>query len=212
MQPCERPTSIAAHGPGCQTSVGYGLHGGRRCWLRQRGTPGHLQAQDITSFVAMKRSVNHQGDGNLYDNSGFSYDNQTDTLTCPRNKSLKRKTISRKDKMVIYAAAPEDCEVCPNKGQCTTAKQRFVSRHQYEQALQDNADRLQRRPEMMSLRRRTVEHPFGTIKNQILGNARLLMRGLAGAKAELSLAVLAYNFKRVFNMKGGSWMLQAAGA
>ena len=49
----------------------------------------------------------------------------------------------------------------------------------------------------------------GTIKHQILGNARLLMRGLTGAKAELSLAVLAYNLKRAMNMKGASWMLNA---
>lgn len=34
---------------------------------------------------------------------------------------------------------------------------------------------------VMRLRRSTVEHPFGTIKTQILGNARLLMRGLEGA-------------------------------
>jgi Transposase DDE domain len=62
---------------------------------------------------------------------------------------------------------------------------------------------------MMALRRQTVEHPFGTIKHQIMGNARLLARGFRGARAELSLAVMAYNFKRVFNMKGGAWMLQA---
>jgi hypothetical protein len=54
-----------------------------------------------------------------------------------------------------------------------------------------------------------VEHPFGTIKHQILGNARLLVRGMKGAQAELSLAVLAYNLKRVFNMKGANWMHRA---
>ena len=35
------------------------------------------------------------------------------------------------------------------------------------------------------------------------------MRGLNGAKSELSIAVLAYNLKRVFNMKGATWMQQA---
>ena len=62
---------------------------------------------------------------------------------------------------------------------------------------------------MMGLRRQTVEHPYGTIKHQILGNARLLMRGIAGAQAELSLAVLVYNLKRAINMKGAAWMRQA---
>jgi len=62
---------------------------------------------------------------------------------------------------------------------------------------------------MMQLRRQTVEHPFADLKHRILGNARLLMRGLNGAKSELSIAVLAYNLKRVFNMKGATWMQQA---
>lgn len=54
----------------------------------------------------------------------------------------------------------------------------------------------------MILSRKTVEHPFAYIKHRVLGNARVLPRGLEVAKGELSLAVLAYNFKRVFNMKG----------
>lgn len=62
---------------------------------------------------------------------------------------------------------------------------------------------------MMCLRRSIVEHPFGTIKTRILGNARLLMRGLEGARAESSLAVQAYNPSRVFKMKGRALMLQA---
>jgi len=62
---------------------------------------------------------------------------------------------------------------------------------------------------MMKLRRQTVEHPFATIKHEILGNARLLVRGLHAAAGEMSLAVLAYNLKRAVNIKGASWMQQA---
>jgi hypothetical protein len=40
-------------------------------------------------------------------------------------------------------------------------------------------------------------------------NARLLLRGHTGAAAESSLAVLAYNLKRTFNMKGGHWIRAA---
>lgn len=54
-----------------------------------------------------------------------------------------------------------------------------------------------------------AEHSFGAIKYQIFGNARLLVRGLKVAKAELSFAVMAYNFKRVRNMKGCDWMMSA---
>jgi len=61
------------------------------------------------------------------------------------------------------------------------------------------------RPEMMGKRRSTVEHPFATIKHHVLRDARLLLRGLRGARAELSLAVLACNLKRVSNWQGKVW-------
>jgi hypothetical protein len=167
------------------------------------GDPG------LTTFVASNRSGNRQAGGTLYDRDLFKYDASSDSFTCPTGKLLKRKQLSRTDKMVIYAADRQDCASCPVKQQCTEASQRFVSRHRYEEALQANARRLEQRPEMMLLRRQTVEHPFGTIKHQILGNTRLLVRGMKGAQAELSLAVLAYNPKRVFNMKGANSMHRA---
>ena len=168
-----------------------------------------VDAQGITSYVAGSRSVNHQGDGNLYQRSAFVYDPASDSFTCPAGNALKRKQLSRKEKMVVYAAQPSDCADCEQKPKCTTARQRFVSRHLHEEALQGNAGRLAAQPWMMALRRQTVEHPFASIKHLILGNARLLMRHTSGARAEFSLAVMAYNLKRVFNMKGAPWMLQA---
>ncbi len=168
-----------------------------------------LDALGIVSFVAVKRGVNNTGDGGLYDRTAFSYDASSDSFICPAGQLLKRKQLSNKDNMVVYAASREDCGVCPKRPQCTGAAQRFVTRHLYEEALQANEKRLAEHPEMMGLRRQTVEHPYGTIKHQILGNARLLMRGIAGAQAELSLAVLVYNLKRAINMKGAAWMRQA---
>jgi transposase len=171
-----------------------------------------LKAMDeagLISYVAPSRAINSQAGGGLFDRTCFSYDQAQDMFTCPADKLLKRKQASKHDKNVIYAANPQDCAVCPKKSQCTQAKQRFVSRHQYEDTLQASALRVAQSPQMMRIRRSTVEHPFGTIKHQILGNARLLVRGLKGAKAELSLAVMAYNFKRVRNMKGCDWMMSA---
>ncbi|WP_225616758.1 IS1182 family transposase [Variovorax sp. 38R] len=168
-----------------------------------------LDAQGITSYVAGERSVNHQGGGSLYQRSAFVYDPASDSFTCPAGSALKRKQLSRKDKMVVYAAQPSDCAGCAQKLKCTTARQHFVSRHLYEEALEANASRLAAQPWMMGLRRQTVEHPFASIKHLILGNARLLMRHTSGARAEFSLAVMAYNLKRVFNMKGAPWMHQA---
>ena len=168
-----------------------------------------LLDKGILSYVAVCRAVNSRGDGTLYDKTEFHYDAGGDHFECPAGKVLKRKHANKEDNLVIYAARASDCGACANKPQCTTAARRFVSRHLYEDVLQANANRVAQAPQMMKLRRQTVEHPFADVKHRILGNARLLMRGLAGARSELSLAVLAYNIKRVFNMKGAHWMYRA---
>jgi transposase len=48
-----------------------------------------------------------------------------------------------------------------------------------------------------------VEHPFAALKYHIFGLPRFLLRGLQGAQTEISLAVLAYNLKRMVNIIGG---------
>jgi len=58
-------------------------------------------------------------------------------------------------------------------------------------------------PEMMRLRRSTVEHPFAALKYRIFGHPRFLLRGLDGAQAEISLATMVYNLKRMCNVLGG---------
>ena len=93
------------------------------------------------------------------------------------------------------------------KSRCTNGKQRLVTRHLYDEALQ----RMQQRatPEMMRLRRSTVEHPFASLKYRIFGHPRFLLRGLRGAQTEISLAAMVYNLKRMLNVLGGA-RLQAA--
>lgn len=171
-----------------------------------------LATAGMSAYVAPNHGGNGQGGGLFYERTHFAYDAVNNHFVCPANKILKRKQLAKKDNCVIYMAQASDCAPCEQRGQCTNAKQRSVSRHLYEDALIDNAMRVAETPHMMALRRQTVEHPFGTIKHQILRNARLLVRGLKGARAELSLAVLAYNFKRVSNMKGNNWVMSAVRA
>lgn len=53
----------------------------------------------------------------------------------------------------------------------------------------------------MTIRRRTVEHPFGTIKAW-MGATHFLMKGLNNVQTEMSLSVLAYNIKRMIAIMG----------
>ena len=61
--------------------------------------------------------------------------------------------------------------------------------------------RLDRMPEAGRLRRRTVEHAFGTLKSW-MGAAHFLTKTLPKDRTELSLHVLAYNLKRMIQLLG----------
>src|SRR6266849_6805124 len=118
------------------------------------------EAQGIVLHVPAQRAVNNQGDGTLFDRREFHYDEKTDTFRCPANQTLTRKQLQRHKTRVIYAGDAEVCGACTMKSRCTNAPQRFVHRHLHDGALQ----RMQQRstPEMMRLRRSTVEHPFAS--------------------------------------------------
>ena len=150
----------------------------------------------IVACVPAQRTVNNQGDGTLFDRTAFAYDPGTDTFVCPDGRRLVRKQVQRKDRNVTYASP--DCSGCVLKARCTTAKQRFVTRHLDDDARTRMAARAT--PEMMHKRRCAVEHPFGTIKRMMTGG-RFLTRNFKGAKAEIALSVLAYNILRTINIR-----------
>ena len=60
----------------------------------------------------------------------------------------------------------------------------------------------------MILRKRTVEHPFGTIKRW-MNQGYLLLKGLRKVKGEFGLSVIAYNMKRAIRIKGVRVLIQA---
>ena len=75
----------------------------------------------------------------------------------------------------------------------------------YLEAMQQ---RLDRKPEAMTLRRRTIEHVFGTLKHW-MGSTHFLTRGLEHVGTEMSLHVLAYNFKRLTKLLGMARTMRA---
>jgi hypothetical protein len=158
------------------------------------------ETRGILPQAPANRATNNQADGNLFDRTVFRYDETTDTFRCPAAQALVRRGLRRKDHLVSYAAPRAACGNCKLKPQCTTAPRRQVTRHLHEAALK----RMQQRatPEIMRLRKSTVEHPFATLKYRIFGHPRFLLRGLAGVRTEISLATIAYNLKRMTNILG----------
>ena len=68
--------------------------------------------------------------------------------------------------------------------------------------------RLDRQPDTMLLRKRTIEHVFGTLKHW-MGWTHFLTRGMANVSTEVSLSVLAYNLKRVIAILGMARTMKA---
>jgi transposase len=167
----------------------------------------HCEAAGMMPYVPVKRTVNNQGDGGLFGREDFRYETDTDTYVCPGNKRLLRKNTNHKDRYIMYRASTSDCGTCSLKSHCTRAPRRGLARHLYEDALNRMQERVT--PEVMRLRRSTVEHPFATIKYRIFGHPRLLMRGLSGARVEIGLAMMAYNLKRITNVLGATKLTEA---
>lgn len=68
--------------------------------------------------------------------------------------------------------------------------------------------RLDQTPDAMRTRRKTVEHPYGTIKAW-MGATHFLTRTLPKVSTEMSLHVLVYNFKRMLSILGQQALMAA---
>lgn len=164
----------------------------------------------ITAYVPVQRSSNTTSQNvELFAPTAFTYEAQTDRYQCPAGNWLTLKQLNKGAR--VYHATISDCAGCALKGQCTNAARRYLTRHAHELALERMEQRMQAHPEMMVSRRSIVEHPFGNLKQWLFGNARFLLRQLEGAKAEMALAVNAYNLKRAINVLGARRLIALMG-
>ncbi|MBB5501452.1 hypothetical protein HDG37_005681 [Paraburkholderia sp. MM5384-R2] len=79
---------------------------------------------------------------------------------------------------------------------------------EHENILEAMQRRLDRKPDVMTIRRSTIERVFGTLKHW-MGPAHFLTRTLGRVSTEMSLQVLAYNLKRVMNILGVAGTMKA---
>ena len=164
------------------------------------------QAHGITPYVPVQRSANNRGGGRYFDKTAFRYHAEGDVFECPAGERLPKKTRSLKDRVYLYTT--DACPDCAIKERCTASRQRWVSRHFEEDVLNEVAGRTADNPMIMRRRSGMVEHPFGTLKRRMDGG-RFLLRGLQKVKAEMALAVTAYNLTRAINVLGTKRLCRA---
>jgi transposase len=131
----------------------------------------------------------------------FRYVAEDDVYICPAGERLDYHYTNVEKGLTLRRYWNNICRTCAIKDQCTTGKERRITRWEHEHVLEAVQQRLDEHPEKMRTRRETVEHPFGTIKYW-MGYSHFQMKTLKRVGTEMALHVLAYNLKRVMNIMG----------
>jgi len=171
---------------------------------------GYFQAEDIeaceaagmTPYVPKPDRGPAKSKG-LFPKEAFTFDTKKDGYTCPGGQFLRRRgSGERRDGVPRRAYTGYNvCSGCKLKSRCTTGDFRQLTRYGNEAQLEKMAKRVNARPELQDIRRQTVEHPFGTIK-QWMNQGAFLMRRLENVRGEFSLTALAYNLRRAITLVG----------
>ena len=141
----------------------------------------------------------------------FVYIAAEDVYRCPAGERLTYRFTNVEDGKAMRRYSTTVCQGCTLKAQCTTGTERRIPRWEHEAVLERVQARLDQDPDKMRLRRRTAEHPFGTIKAW-MGATHFQMRTLPKVATEMALSVLAYNMKRVIALVGVGALMEAARA
>jgi transposase len=161
----------------------------------------------ITTYLPKPQTSGNQAKG-LFGKRDFHYIAEDDAYLCPAGeRAIWRQRTVEKER-VIHRYWSSACRECAIKSQCTTGRERRISRWEHEAVLDELEQRMDREPERMRIRKCTVEHPFGTIKAW-MGATHFQMKTLERVSTEMSLHVLAYNMKRVLQIMGAAPLMEA---
>jgi transposase len=154
----------------------------------------------ITPLVPKPMTSNAKAEGR-FNKDDFIYMKRSDAYECPAGERAPYRFSTVENGLTLRKYWSSACPQCPMKSRCTTSDARRISRWEHEDVLEAMQRRLDRNLNAMTVRRRTVEHVFGTLKHW-MGSTHFLTRGLKNVSTEMSLQVLAYNMKRVIQILG----------
>ena len=156
----------------------------------------------ITTYVPKPMTSNAKAEGR-FSKADFIYIAKDDEYQCPAGEraiyrfstyeksGLKMRTLleqrlpALRHEGAVHDRATIDASAAGSTKRCSSEMQR----------------RLDRKPDAMTLRRRTIEHVFGTLKHW-MGSTHFLDEDAQHVGTEMSLHVLAYNLKRVIKRAG----------
>ncbi len=161
----------------------------------------------ITTTVPRPATSSNAAKG-MYVKADFAYDAKRDIYVCPAGEELIYRYTREERGLQVRRYWINECQTCPVQGRCTNGTERRITRWEHEGLVDAAHERLGRDHDPMTLRRCTVEHPFGTIKGW-MGHTHFLTRRLKNVRTEMALNVLAYNIKRMASLIGIRQLIQA---
>jgi transposase len=173
-----------------------------------RADKGYFSAQEIlacheagiTATVPRSDTSGARSKGHFV-KADFAYEHDADIYRCPAGQALTHRTTTEQQGLQMRRYWTNACKDCALKSRCTTGQERRVSRWEHEHLVEASNARRRSPSAPMSVRRSTVEHPFGTIKAWT-GPCHFLTRRLTGVRTEMALNVLACNIKRIIALVG----------
>jgi transposase len=174
---------------------------------------GYFGAQEIkadTGIAAIlpKPTTSSAKAGGRFDRADFIDIARDDEYQCPAGERAIYRFTREEHGLQLRRYWSSACPQCTIRSRCTPSPYRRISRWKHEEVLEVVQRRLDKTPDAMTVRRRTVEHVLGTFKHW-MGYTHFLTRTLPNVGTEMSLHVLAYNLKRVLRILGFSKTMKA---
>jgi transposase len=161
----------------------------------------------IAAILPKPTTSNAKAEGR-FDRADFIYIASADEYRCPAGERAIYRFTREEHGLQLRCYWSSACPRCPLKARCTPSDYQRISRWEHEAVLEAAQRRLDKQLDAMTIRRRTVEHVFGTFKHW-MGYTHFLTRTLPNVGTEMSLQVLAYNLKRLIGILGIARTLKA---
>ncbi|MCZ4320369.1 IS1182 family transposase [Aequorivita viscosa] len=164
-------------------------------------TANQLGIETLVAIPGIGRASQAPDPG--YNSENFIYNKQQDTYTCPQGNTLKSNGSTYKGRNYRFKQYKTNkCKNCPVRDLCTTSKinGKVIQRSEFQQYIEDNAQRILKNPTAYKKRQAIVEHPYGTIKRQWGFNYITTKKTKQRASADVGLMFIAYNLKRIWNI------------
>jgi transposase len=169
-----------------------------------------IDEREIQVIVPSQRIVSNRQIGE-FDKENFQYDKARDCYICPQGQELHFQRLVNQGITKEYGVLDKKtCLECQCYGRCTTARNgRKVTRLVAEEVRERLEQEYAREENQIIYKRRQlrIELVFGHMKRN-LGVRSFLLRGLAGARAEISLLAICFNIRRMMTILGREGLIQ----